>query len=60
MTTSEAFVLLRANPHYETISDTVLHGLLACVEDNGDAVFSDVQLNGIKRHLKEYLQYYAA
>lgn len=60
MTATEAFALLRANPNYENISDTVLHGLLACVEENNDAAFSDVQLQGIKRHLKEYLQYYAA
>lgn len=60
MTTTEAFALLRANPNYENISDTVLRGLLACVEENNDAAFSDIQLQGIKRHLKEYLQYYAA
>ncbi|GGA64052.1 hypothetical protein GCM10011369_01820 [Neiella marina] len=59
MTALEAFRLLRANPTYESISDSVLHGLIKCVNDTEEALVSELQLTGIKRHLKEFMQYYA-
>ncbi|MBD1387975.1 hypothetical protein IC617_00895 [Neiella sp. HB171785] len=59
MTTSEAFALLRANPNYESISDTVLQGLIECLHQTEEAVISELQLLGLKRHLKEFKQYYA-
>lgn len=60
MTKLEAFLVLRANPKFEGISDSILRSLLSCISEHEDARFSELQLSGLKRHLTEFVQYYEA
>ena len=56
----EAFLVLRANPKFEGISDAILSSLLASVCENDDDKLTELQISGLKRHLIEMIQYYEA
>lgn len=60
VTKVEAYLVLRANPQFERISDAILSSLLSCICESDDAKLSEPQVTELKRHLLEFTQYYEA